>query len=478
MVRSGLSGERLGSYQLIEQVGSGGMATVYRAVDSRSGAERAVKILSPSIGSDEQFVRRFRREGRLLARLKHPNIVPVVDYGETGQVFYLVMPFIEGETLQRKLVHRRFSEAEIRRWIRQAAAALDFAHQRGVIHRDVKPSNILVDKDGNAYLTDFGLARLAESSGSLTGSLLLGTPAYVSPEQARSDGIDARTDQYSLGVILFQLVTGRLPFETDTPMATVMKHMREAPPQPRSLNPDLPPAAEKVILKCLAKNPGDRFPTVGEAARTFEAALDGATSDELGLDREPMAGSPTPISQWLRAAMRAQKPATLWVLAIVPVLVVAGVFLGGTLNGRNGSTGSSQERPVILPGLTSRVTPTPFLRWTSSTDCSWVTMYGAILRDNDVAWRINNRTGGVLTLFDTSATVVPLPGPVMILLGDEVVWEAEPGGEGQYWRPEADRSIDRGTAKSLTLRYEATPPATGYHLVLQFNNGCTIGGDW
>ncbi|MGH2606728.1 MAG: protein kinase domain-containing protein, partial [Anaerolineales bacterium] len=127
MHKAGPSGESLGPYQLLEQVGAGGMATVYRAVDSRSGEERALKVLSPTIGDDEQFVRRFRREAKLLARLRHPHIIPVLDYGETGKMFYLVMPFIQGETLQRKLVHRHFSEAEIRRWIRQVAGALEFA---------------------------------------------------------------------------------------------------------------------------------------------------------------------------------------------------------------------------------------------------------------------------------------------------------------------------------------------------------------
>lgn len=463
-----MAGDRLGSYQLVEQVGSGGMATVYRAIDARSGAERAIKVLSPTIGSDDQFVRRFRREGRLLARLKHPHIVPVVDYGETRGLFYLVMPFIDGETLQRKLVHRRFSEAEIRRWIRQAAAALEFAHQRGVIHRDVKPSNIVVDKEGNAYLTDFGLARLAESSGSLTGSLMLGTPAYVSPEQARSDRIDARTDQYSLGVILFQLVTGRLPFETDTPMATVMKHMREAPPQPRSFNPDLPPAAEKVILKCLAKNPGDRFPSVGEAARSFEAALDGATAAELGLDREPVAGAPTPISQRLKAAMRAQRPATLWVLAVLPLFVIGALVVLPSLNG-----GSSPEAPAAIP----RATPTPFRRWTSSTNCSWVTMYGALVEGNDVAWRIGNRTGEVLTLFEIPESDVPPPGPTAILLDDEVVWRGGQGDEG-LWRLGSDRRIEAGKDSLFILHYQSPPPPSGYHLELVFDSGCTIQGDW
>lgn len=468
MPRSGLSGESLGPYQLVEQVGAGGMAAVYRAVDSRSGVERAVKVLSPSIGNDEQFVRRFRREGKLLARLKHRNIIPVLDYGETGKMFYLVMPFIQGETLQRKLVHRRFSEAEIRRWIRQVAGALEFAHQRGVIHRDVKPSNVLVDKSGDAYLMDFGLARLAESSGSLTGSLLLGTPAYVSPEQARSERIDARTDQYSLGVILFQLVTGRLPFETDTPMATVMKHIREAPPQPRSLNPELPPAAEKVILKCLAKAPGDRFLSVGEAARTFEAALDGATVAELGLDQEPVVGAPTPVGERIKEVMRAQRPTTLWVLAAVPLLLVGAVFLGRAMGGLPAATEA-----------TSGATPTPFR--VASIDCRGLSVFGAVFGAHDVAWTIANGLDESIMLFSTGETDFPAhepAGAIRIVLGDETVWEGVPGSGAGYWIMGADRSIGPHTTKRLAFVYESRPARTGYHLELNFDNECGLKGDW
>ncbi len=466
MPKSGPHEESLGPYQLVEQVGAGGMATVYRAVDSRSGAERALKVLSPTIGDDEQFVRRFRREGKLLARLKHPHIIPVLDYGETGQMFYLVMPFIQGETLQRKLVHRRFSEAEIRRWIRQVAGALEFAHQRGVIHRDVKPSNILIDKSGNAFLMDFGLARLAESSGSLTGSLLLGTPAYVSPEQARSERIDARTDQYSMGVILFQLVTGRLPFESDTPMATVMKHMREPPPQPRSLNPDLPPAAEKVILKCLAKAPGDRFLSVGEAARTFEAALDGASAAELGLDEEPSPATPTPVAMRLKEVIWAQKPATLWVLAAIPLLLVGGLLLGSALSGRSAAT----------PPTRSGAPPTPF-RITSA-NCPEVSLIGAFVGARDVAWTIANGRDESIGLFGMGELLVPQPGPIRIVLGGEAVWEGEPESGPLFWIEGADRSIAAHSTERLALVYSSRPPRTGYHLELNFDNGCDLEGEW
>ncbi len=211
----GLVGTTLDSYRLVDQIGQGGMSTVYRAVDTRTQQEVAVKALSPTISSDKRFVRRFRREAGLLFRLRHPNIVPVTDYGEAKGVVYLVMPLVLGDTLHDRLTQQKLSVPDLSRWIGQVSDALQFAHDQGVIHRDIKPANVMISRTGNALLTDFGLARLVEGSHSLTGSMLMGTPAYVSPEQGRGQMLDARSDQYALGVILYQIAAGRLPFEGD-----------------------------------------------------------------------------------------------------------------------------------------------------------------------------------------------------------------------------------------------------------------------
>ena len=244
---AGLVGITLDHYELVEEIGRGGMATVCRAIDSRDRSEVAVKILSPTISGDNRFVRRFKRESSLLAGLTHPNIIPVVDYGESKGMVYMVLPFVKGVTLQSRIEKGRTKKRERERWIVQVADALRYAHEHGIIHRDVKPSNVMIDKAGNALLTDFGLAREVEGSNTLTGSMLLGTPAYMAPEQGRGAKTDARSDQYSFGVILYQLITGRLPFEADSPMGTVLKHIQEPVPRPSRFVRNMSPALERVI---------------------------------------------------------------------------------------------------------------------------------------------------------------------------------------------------------------------------------------
>ncbi|NOR88740.1 MAG: protein kinase, partial [Anaerolineales bacterium] len=197
---SSLIGQTLDHYRIIERIGQGGMATVYLAVDTRSQAEVALKVLSPTMSSDRRFVKRFRREAQLVSQLKHENIVSVLAYGQYKGTIYIVMPLIRGETMHQRIARGAISGEESTKWIGQLADALAFAHENGVIHRDIKPSNVILDDSGNACLTDFGLARVIEGHTSLTGSMLMGTPAYVSPEQGRGDQLDARSDQYSLGV--------------------------------------------------------------------------------------------------------------------------------------------------------------------------------------------------------------------------------------------------------------------------------------
>ncbi len=276
-----LTDKQFGPYQLESLLGEGGMATVYKAY--QAGIERhvALKILPRHFASDPKFVARFQQEAKVLARLQHPHILPIHDYGEAEGYLYIVMPLIESGSLTDLLTEEPLPLPQIGRIISQVGDALDYAHTHGIIHRDVKPSNILLDERGNSMLTDFGIAKILEGfttikgTERLTGSGdVIGTPAYMSPEQGSGNPFDGRSDIYSLGVILYKLTTGRVPFKGNTPVAVVVQHMLNPPPPPRQLNPDLPIAVEQVMLKALAKQPADRYGTAGEMVEALQQALE------------------------------------------------------------------------------------------------------------------------------------------------------------------------------------------------------------
>lgn len=272
-VMEDLTGRQLGPYQIIAPLGEGGMAAVYKAF--QPGVERfvAMKILPRHLASDPQFVFRFQQEAKLLARLQHPHILPIHDFGEVDGYSYLVMPFIEGGTLVDLMKGEPLPLSTMRRIITQVGDALDYAHASGLIHRDVKPSNVLIDTRGNCLLTDFGIAKIIGNASLSTTNGATGTPAYMAPEQGLGRKIDGRSDQYALGVILYELATGRLPYNAETPMAVVIKHIYDPLPLPRSLNPALPPAVETIILKALAKDPEDRYDSVGDLVGALQAAI-------------------------------------------------------------------------------------------------------------------------------------------------------------------------------------------------------------
>jgi len=267
-------GETVGPYQILAQLGQGGMATVYKAYHAALDRYVALKVLHPAFTDDATFMSRFQREARVVARLDHPNIVPIYDFAEYEGRPYLVMKFIEGETLKALLARGRLSFRQMLPIVEAVGAALAYAHQQNVIHRDVKPSNILISTDGKIYLTDFGLARMVQSSTSLTADQLVGTPQYISPEQAMSKpDLDARSDIYSFGVVVYEMVVGRVPFDADTPFSVVHDHIYTPLPLPRQVSPNVPEAMEAVLLKALAKNPNDRYADVTSFVQAFEAAV-------------------------------------------------------------------------------------------------------------------------------------------------------------------------------------------------------------
>lgn len=265
-----LISKTLGNYEIVGRVGKGGMATVYRARQLNMQRDVAIKVMSADLAADPEFVARFEREAHVIARLEHPRILPVHDFGHEGELFYLVMRLVEGESLYYRLKRGPLPLKTAARYLTQIAEALDYAHAEGVIHRDLKPNNILIDQWDNVYLMDFGLAKMMAATQSLTQTgVVLGTPAYMAPELWRGEPIDARTDVYALGVILYEMVVGHTPFESDTPFTLMYKHINDPPPSPRETMPDLPAEVEAVILKALAKNKDERYQSAGELARAF-----------------------------------------------------------------------------------------------------------------------------------------------------------------------------------------------------------------
>jgi serine/threonine-protein kinase len=269
-----LTGQVIGRYQILDRVGQGGMATVYRAYDPAEDRNVAIKVLSSLAADSPHFTARFEREAKVVAALRHPNIVPVWDYGQDDGKHYLVMPLLEVGSLADRLMEGPIKPRESGRIVGQICQALDYAHQNGVIHRDVKPSNILLDQDGNALVSDFGLVYIENASVSLTGSALIGTPAYMAPEQARGEKVNPATDQYAFGIVLYELATGQLPFDGETPMAVAIKHITNPIPFPRERNANVPEAIENVILKATAKEPTDRFESMAALGEAYRAALD------------------------------------------------------------------------------------------------------------------------------------------------------------------------------------------------------------
>ena len=269
---------RFGRYEIRGELGRGGMATVYHAYDPNFGREVAIKVLPREFLHDPQFRARFEREAKTIALLEHPAIVPVYDFGEEDGQPYIVMRFMSGGSLADRVRRGPVPLAEVGRLISALAPALDVAHAKGIIHRDLKPGNILFDEYGNPFLSDFGIARITQSAGSatLTGSAIIGTPAYMSPEQVQGNkDIDGRSDIYALGVILFQMLAGKMPYESDTPAKVMLMHILDPVPQVSTTKGDIPVVLDRVINQAMAKDPNQRFPTASQMATVLSAAITG-----------------------------------------------------------------------------------------------------------------------------------------------------------------------------------------------------------
>jgi serine/threonine protein kinase len=345
-----LQGRTIGQYQILEEIGRGGMAIVYRAFQPSLNRYVAIKVLPRQFSFDAEFVERFHREAQAAARLRHPNIVVIYDVGQQDDIHYIAMELLDGHTLKGLIEQEGSLPPErVTHITQQAASALDYAHRQGFVHRDVKPANIFVGADDHTTLADFGIAKAASGTQLTRSGVLMGTPEYMSPEQAQGLEIDHRTDVYALAIAAYQMLSGRVPFGGTTPHAVLYQQIHEPPPPIRTLCPDLSPALEGVLDKGLAKDPRARHSSAGAFARALAGAVAQAVGDPAPKvvvpPPPPPPAKPVPDTQ-----PRKPLPAWLWGLAglAVVVLVVAGILLA--------MGGGGDGTP--LPPTTSDATPT------------------------------------------------------------------------------------------------------------------------
>jgi tRNA A-37 threonylcarbamoyl transferase component Bud32 len=364
---SDLTGQRLGQYQILARVGKGSVSTIYKAYQPKLDRFVAVKVLSPHVVDEEGFLERFTQEARAVAQLDHPNIVPVYDFDQVGDIAYIVLKYVESGTLRSMMTGKPLELDLVLDIITQVGLALGYAHRHDVIHRDVKPSNILVGEGRWALLTDFGLAKILGGGRQLTRSGVgMGTPDYMAPEQAQGLAGDGRADLYSLGVMLYEMTTGRVPFEAESSMAVVVKHITESPPSPGLFNPELLPAVEQVILTAMEKDPSLRFQTaekmvtalVCAAGRQERATMPVIDMASWGLKRpteSKTARKPRSIQAagwWKRATglgTTLSRRARLAFGAAALILLVALLAVGGSL---------VLSRPAAPVGALPTVAPT------------------------------------------------------------------------------------------------------------------------
>jgi serine/threonine protein kinase len=311
-----LDGKTLGQYQILESIGSGGTAQIYRAYQPSVRREVVVKVLSPSFQDDPGFTKRFAQEVDVIAHLQHPHIIPVYDFGEQDGDVYIVMAYMRGGTLADRIDRSQggLPDEETVRLFDLMAEGLDYAHSRGIVHRDLKPNNILMDEGNNPYLADFGLAKFTEGKIEMTNTMMTGTAAYMAPEIARTGKSTKRADIYALGIILFEMLTGKLPYQGKTPYNVLSAHVNQPIPNIRDYRPDLPEAMQTVIAKAIAKEPEDRFASATEMAETFKAALNAPRLDPvIEKQEQPKSKNEAAYPRWI------------FPVAVV-ILALAGIF--------------------------------------------------------------------------------------------------------------------------------------------------------
>jgi beta-lactam-binding protein with PASTA domain/tRNA A-37 threonylcarbamoyl transferase component Bud32 len=421
-------------YEMVRHIARGGMAQVYLAQDLLLDRPVALKVLFPELSVDRNFVERFRREAKAAANLSHPNIVSVYDWGQGDSTYYIVMEYVDGPTLSSMLRQGPLAPERAAAIAASVAAALDFAHRRGVIHRDVKPGNVLIDSRAQVKVADFGIARAVGTSEDLTqtGSVM-GTATYFSPEQAQGYPVDPRSDVYSLGVVLYEMAAGKPPFSGDSPVAIAYKHVKEPPPSPRTINPAVPVALEAIILKAMAKDPAGRYqsaeemrtdlsrftagqtvaaPTPGMAPTGVMGAVAGATAVQ---PRVAGAG----VTQVQPIARRDEPDRTaLWVLVVLALLaLLVGLFFLGRKEGWWGSSAKTLTVPKNLAGQPVANAQTE-LSTLGFTNVKTTTVTSATVASGDVI--SSDPAGGTTMKASSPLTLNVSGGPVLVAVPDVV----------------------------------------------------------
>jgi len=475
---SNLIGQTLGQYEITALLGAGGMASVYRARQTSMERDVAIKVIKPELAESlsdakrQEFLKRFEREARMIASLSHAHILKVFDYGKRDDMVYLVMELLSGGSLANLISQGALPLGRVGDLLKQISSALDYAHRNGIIHRDLKPQNVLLDNDGNGFLTDFGIAKLLSSTSALTqGGSAMGTPAYMAPEQWRGETVDGRADVYSLGVMLFEMLSGSMPFESDTPFRMMHMHIYEQPRSIYSLMSDIPRGVDEIIEKALAKNPEERYSSAGQLAAAFFEVMGstistwkrpanaptGPTTGDTGTDdlkltlvpiaesdsngtdilrpasgaiAKPINNAPTaslsatatsaPSSGKIPAAAPAEKPAggqsrngLLLIVVVVVVLVGIGIAIVASQSNKSGGQGAALA-------ATSTVTASPtFTATASSTATATATA---------TATNTATPTSTATATFTPSLTWTPTPsGVVATVISDNLQVFSGPG---------------------------------------------------
>jgi serine/threonine-protein kinase len=329
-----------GRYRVVRKLGGGGMADVYLCEDRTLGRHVAVKVLLTRYLSDPTFVERFRREAKAAAGLNQQNLVAIYDWGEVDGTYYIVMEYVEGETLKDLIRRRgRLSGNESVAVTLQLLAAVDFAHRSGIVHRDIKPQNIMIDRDGTAKVMDFGIARAGDSGMTEAGSIL-GTAQYLAPEQAKGYPVDERSDLYSVGVCLYEMLTGTVPFKGDSAVTVALKHVNEVPVEPSELVPGLPYALNQIVLKAMAKDPADRYQSAAEFARDVRAAREGGPVQAAAFDADGertrvmgAADATSVLDQPMPPRRKKSRWPLILVILLLAIIVAVAVALWWTMSG-------------------------------------------------------------------------------------------------------------------------------------------------